>query len=124
MAIDSAAAAGPQPQARSTAEDGRARVSCGARNARSAGEESRRQAVAGSRPASDRERIAALDPPAAGRKERRSKAVTESLGSAGFSPAMTEAPHRQQMPYDKKARLLRAIDEVGNGSDPGDVPRA
>jgi hypothetical protein len=28
MAVDSATTAGPQPQARSTAEDGRARVSC------------------------------------------------------------------------------------------------
>ena len=83
MAVDSATTAGSQPQARSTAEDGRARVSCRARNARSAGEESRRPAVAGSRPASGRERIASLDPPAHAAEERRSPAVKDGLGS-GF----------------------------------------
>jgi hypothetical protein len=81
MAVGSATTAGPQPQARSTAEDGRARVSCFARNARSAGEESRSPAVAGSRLASNRERIAALDPPAAG---RRGAAVPSCQGGPCF----------------------------------------
>jgi hypothetical protein len=36
MAVDGAATAAPQPQARSKAEDGRTRVSCLARNARTA----------------------------------------------------------------------------------------
>jgi hypothetical protein len=38
------------------------------------------------------ERIAALDPPAAGRNERRSQAVKESRGSDAFSPAMSGSP--------------------------------
>ena len=90
MAVDSATTAGSQPQARSTAEDGRARVSCRARNARSAGEESRRPAVAGSRPASGRERIASLDPPAHAAEERRSRRRQSRMGSVQAPPpAMT-----------------------------------
>ena len=100
MAVDSATTAGPQPQARSAAEDGRGRVSWRARNAPirgparqvarggRSGEESRRPAVAGSRPASSRERLAALDPPAPGRRDSWSQAVKESRGSGAFSPAM------------------------------------
>ncbi|WP_291700766.1 hypothetical protein, partial [Bradyrhizobium sp.] len=57
-------------------------------------EESRRTAVAGSRPASDRERIVASDPPAPGRRERRSQAVKESLGSGTFPAAITHAEHQ------------------------------
>ena len=38
------------------------------------------------------ERIAALDPPAAGRNERRSQAAKESRGSGAFSPAMSGSP--------------------------------
>ena len=101
MAVDSATTAGPQPQARSTAEDGRARLSCFARNARirgprglgarggRAGEESRRPAVAGSRPASGSECIAAPDPPAQGRRDA---AVPSRQGEPRLkrpSPAMT-----------------------------------
>ena len=108
MAVDSATTAGSQPQARSTAEDGRARVSCRARNARSAGEESRRPAVAGSRPASGRERIASLDPPAHAAEERRSPAVKDGLGS-GF-PADDDVATR-----GRASRLSPVAGCPGNG---------
>ena len=73
MAVDSATAAGPQPQARSKAEDGRTRVSCLARNARTARRGRKSQTghcgiEAGDPERKPGERIAALDPPAAGRK--------------------------------------------------------
>ena len=117
MAVDSATTAGPQPQARSTAEDGRARLSCFARNARirgprglgarggRAGEESRRPAVAGLRPASGSECIAAPDPPAQGRRDA---AVPSRQGEPRLkrpSPAMTgsTAPPTQAA-HGKKAR--------------------
>jgi len=58
------AAAGPQHRGGRLGESFLSREECAIRGRR-AGEESRRPAVAGSRPVSRRERIAALDPPAA-----------------------------------------------------------